>query len=298
MTVKRESLLSILKSRPIILDGATGTELIARGLSSGEPPEGWNILYPERVQDVHRSYYASGSDVVVSNSFGANRIKLSTYGYAERVEEINKKACEILRNACTKDAFVAGNIGPTGKFLKPVGEFEPSEFSEVYEEQALALRDGGADLIYIETMYDLKEALIALEAAKKTGLPVFVTMTFSKKKKGFFTIMGDTPEISLKKLYDEGADAVGANCSLECYEMLDLMEGMKNFSEIPFIAKPNAGQPKVNDGKVYYDANPEDFARDIEKMISMGVRLVGGCCGTSPLFIKKIAEIVKLNYKY
>jgi 5-methyltetrahydrofolate--homocysteine methyltransferase len=287
-------LASLLKERVVLLDGATGTELMARGLPAGECPERWNIDYPDRVKDVHRSYYEAGSDIVFSNTFGGNRIKLEPYGLEKKTAEINKRAASLLKEACPKESFAAGDIGPTGKFLKPVGPYGPEDFEEVFEEQAMALREGGADLIVIETMYDLEEARSALRAARGTGLPVFVTLTFSKKKRGYFTLMGNRPLESMQILAGEGAMAVGCNCSLDALEMAEMIETLGDARlSAHLMVKPNAGQPRIDGENTVYDADPDHFLGAIKKMIARGAGLVGGCCGTSPLFIRKLAGTLK-----
>ncbi len=286
-------ILSHIEKRPLILDGATGTELIARGLKAGECPERWNLLFPERVALVHKSYYDAGSDMVYTNTFGGNRIKLESYGLDGQVEEINRKAVEITRSVCPPGALVAGDIGPTGKFLAPVGDGDPARFQSSFEEQARALCDGGADVIVVETMYDLREAEIALRAALITGLPVCASMTFSKKKRGYFTIMGDTPEKAFRHLKELGADAVGANCSLDFSEMLNFLDTIDIPSLSPLMMKPNAGQPRIEGETTVYDADPDDFAQAVQAMIAKGVGLAGGCCGTSPVFIERLARLIK-----
>jgi 5-methyltetrahydrofolate--homocysteine methyltransferase len=287
-------LVSLIKERVVLLDGATGTELMARGLAPGECPERWNIDYPDRVKEVHRSYYEAGSDIVFSNTFGGNRIKLEPYGLEKKTAEINKRAASLVKEACPNEGFAGGDMGPTGKFLKPVGPYEPGDFEEVFEEQAMALREGGADLIVIETMYDLEEARCALRAARKTGLPVLVTLTFSKKKKGYFTLMGNRPLESMQNLAREGATAVGSNCTLDCDEMAEMIESLGDASlSAHLMVKPNAGQPRIEGESTVYDADPENFLKAIRKMIALGAGLVGGCCGTSPLFIRKLAGALK-----
>jgi 5-methyltetrahydrofolate--homocysteine methyltransferase len=287
------SLISLIKERVIVLDGATGTELMARGLTMGESPERWNLEHPDRVQEVHRGYYDAGSDIVLTNTFGGSRLKLQPYGLEGQVAEVNKRGADCARKVCPEGAFVGGDMGPTGKFLKPVGPHEPEEFQDAFEEQALALQEGGADLIVIETMYDLNEALLALAAAKKTGLPVVVSLTFSKKKRGYFTLMGDKPADAFEKLREEGAFAAGSNCTLVSSEMAGLLEETKELPPFPLYTKPNAGQPRMEEDKAVYDADPDSFLEDLKKMVPLGARMIGGCCGTSPLFISRLARWVK-----
>jgi len=285
--------LRLLEKGPLILDGATGTELMAMGLKAGECPERWNLLFPEKVASVHKSYYDAGSDIVYTNTFGGNRIKLRPYGLDGHVEEINRKAVEIARSVCPPGALVAGDIGPAGKFLAPVGDGNPAEFQASFEEQAEALSNGGADLLVVETMYDLREAEAALKAALATGLPVCASMTFSKKKRGYFTIMGDPPEKAFQRLRELGAHAVGTNCSLDFSEMLVFIDTIDIPSLSPLMMKPNAGQPRIEGETALYDADPDDFAQAVQTMIEKGVCLAGGCCGTSPVFIERLARLIK-----
>ncbi|MGV8124466.1 MAG: homocysteine S-methyltransferase family protein [Candidatus Xenobiia bacterium LiM19] len=285
--------LPLLEKGPLILDGATGTELMARGLIAGECPERWNLIYPERVALVHKSYYDAGSDIVYTNTFGGNRIKLGPYGLDGQVEEINRKAVEIARSVCPPGALVAGDIGPTGKFLPPVGDGDPAAIKTAFEEQARSLAEGGADLLVVETMYDMREAEMAVQAALLTGLPVCASLTFSKKKRGYFTIMGDAPQKAFLRLRELGACAVGTNCSLDFSEMLLFLDTLDVPAISPLLMKPNAGQPRIEGETAVYDANPDDFAQAVQAMITKGVGLAGGCCGTSPVFIERLARLIK-----
>ena len=290
----KKGILEIRKDRRILFDGGMGTMLIDKGLPMGEPPEKWNLEHPEIVKQVHSSYFETGSDVVQTNTFGGNRAKLSTKGLDKDVRKINLMAAKLALEVTPSNKYVAGDIGPTGRFLKPMGDMTLEKLAEVFAEQAAALAKGGVDLISIETMYDLREAVAALKAAKKaTNLPVFASITFNKGPKGFFTIMGDEVSTSMKTLEDEGADVVGSNCTLGSGDMLELVRLMRKSADLPIIAQPNAGQPILKEGKTIYEQEPEDFAKDIRKMIEVGCNVVGGCCGTNPDFIKAMSEVMK-----
>ena len=290
----KQSILEILKDRHVLFDGAMGTMLIDRGLPMGEPPEKWNLEHPEIVKQIHSAYFEAGSDVVQTNTFGGNSIKLSTKELDKDVRKINLIAAKLALDVAPPNKYVAGDIGPTGRFLKPMGDMTLEKLEEVFAEQAAALAEGGVDLISIETMYDLREAIAALKAAKKaTNLPVFVSITFNKGPKGFFTIMGDEASMAMKTLEEEGADVVGSNCSLGSADMLELVKLIRKSTNLPIIAQPNAGQPILKEDKAAYEQKPEDFAKDIRKMIEVGCNVVGGCCGTNPEFIKAMSEVVK-----
>jgi methionine synthase I (cobalamin-dependent) len=274
-----------LARRPLLLDGGLGSLLIAAGLEPGRDPAWWNLEHPERVEAVHRGYVGAGSDIVHTNTFGANPVKLRSAGLGERCREVNARAVEIARRACEGAALVAGDIGPSGLTLPPVGSASVAELRESFAEQAGALAAAGADLLSIETMFDLREALAALAAARATGLAVLASMTFEARKRGFFTIMGDALVPSLTALADAGADAVGCNCSVASPVMRAMIEEAAAAVRAPLVAQPNAGQPRATANGIIYDAPVEEFARDLAAMVTAGARLVGGCCGTDASFI-------------
>ena len=288
------NLLDLAGRRTVLLDGALGTELMARGLPQGACPEIWNLERPEVVQAVHKDYFAAGSEAVSTNSFGGSRIKLAAHGLEARTVELNAAAARLARAAAPAGTFVAGSIGPTGKFLKPQGEFSEEEFEAVYAEQAKALADGGVDVLLIETQYDLREALCAVRGARRAAsLPVLATMTFNATPRGYFTLMGDTPAKCLRGLEKEGARAVGANCTLNSEQMAGLVKVMRSETGLPLIAQANAGKPSLGpDGCVTYSQGLEDYVRFVPDIVRAGANLVGGCCGTTPAFIKAMAESI------
>jgi len=288
------SLLELVKQRTVLLDGAMGTELMARGLPQGTFPEEWNTERPEVIKEVHLNYFGAGSDVVSTNSFGGSRINLANHNLNGRTVELNLAAARLAREAAPPGKYVAGSIGPTGKFLKPLGEFTEAEFEEVFTEQARALADGGADVLLVETQYDLREALCALRGARRaSGLPVFVTMTFNLTRRGYFTTMGDSVARSMKELEKEGAQAVGANCSLNSEQMTGLVKVMRPETGLPLIAQANAGKPVLSSGgQVTASQGLEDYVRFVPDLVKYGVNIIGGCCGTDPIYIKAIAQSV------
>ncbi len=285
----------VLKTRPILLDGAMGTELLRAGLPRGGCPELWNVDRPEVVREVHGRYFLAGSDAVLTNSFGGNRIKLAASGLEERCYELNFAAARLAVSMKGPGHFVGGSIGPTGKFLRPQGEYEERDFEEAFAVQAEALSAGRVDFLLIETMYDIREALCALRAAKRVStLPVFVTMTFSRTPRGYFTIMGNSVKECIATLGANGARAVGANCTLDSHEMVDLIGEIRKQTELPVIAQPNAGQPLVGEGDtLIYSQSVDDFARHIPEILARGANIVGGCCGTNPDYIRRMAGMVK-----
>ncbi len=287
-------LRELIHRRGVLFDGAMGTELIARGLSSGEASEEWNLKHPEIISKIHRAYFKAGADIVQTNTFGGSRLKLAARGLDNRVREVNIQAAKIALAVKPPERFVAGNIGPTGSFLQPVGSFTPAEMEEVFYEQASLLVEGGVELINIETMYDLEEAKAAVRGSRRaTELPVFASMTFSKTKKGFYTIMGNDVPTSLKELEKCGAEVVGANCTLGMPEMLELVKLMRQNTDLPIIAQANAGAPQLKDDKVTYPISAEEYARYAEKLLETGADIIGGCCGTGPEYIRLMAPLVK-----
>ena len=289
------SILDLIKERLVLLDGGMGTELIRHGFPQGDCPESWNVEKPEIVKMIHQSYFEAGSDVVLTNSFGGNKIKLASNGLEKRCYELNREAAIIAHEVKPEGRFVAGSMGPTGKFLKPQGEFTEEEFEEAYAEQAKGLTDGKVDFLLIETQYDLKEALCALRATKKSSpLPVFVTMTFNNYPKGFFTIMGNSVSHCVEELEKNDVPVIGSNCTINSEEMVDLIKIMREATSLPLIAQANAGKPSLSaEGEVSYSQGLEDYVLFIPKIIKNGANLIGGCCGTNPDYIRRMAQIIK-----
>jgi|Deesub1362B_J571_1020462.scaffolds.fasta_scaffold00986_3 5-methyltetrahydrofolate--homocysteine methyltransferase len=294
MNNRENSILNSIKKKIVLLDGANGSQLIKLGLPKGTCPELWNLEKPEIVKSVHEKYFKAGSDAVLTNTFGGNKLKLSQYGLEEKVYEINFKGAQLACGVKPANKYVGGDIGPTGKFLEPHGPYTIEEFEKIFYEQTLALIEGGVDFIIIETMYDLKEAICALKAAKKAcDLPVFVSLTFNKTKRGFFTLMGNSVEEVVKRIEMEGADGIGANCTLNSREMIPLAEEMKRYTNLPLIIQANAGQPFIDaEGNINYEQTINDYVKYIPDIIKKGANVIGGCCGTDAQYIEKIAKII------
>ena len=288
------SILELIKKRIVVLDGAMGSTLIAAGLKGGTPPESWNVEKPEIIKKIHSDYFAAGSDVVFTNTFGGTRIKLEAMKHGDKVEEYNTAAVEIAREVCPENGFVAGDIGPTGKFLPPVGKITIDDFDENFLEQAKILLKNKVDLFCIETMSDVKEAVSAVKAVRKvSNLPIIASITFQKTKRGYFTIMGNTVEDSMTALVSVGADVVGANCTIGSDDMIDLVPLLKSATKAPICVKPNAGKPELISGETVYSKTSEQFTQDILQMIEKEASVVGGCCGTDPEFIRTLTTAIK-----
>jgi methionine synthase I (cobalamin-dependent) len=270
---------------PVLTDGAWGTELQARGLGPGEVPDSWNLSHPDRVEQVARAYVGAGSQVILTNTFRANRIALGSHPDLERIAELNRAGVEISRRAAGDRARVFASIGPCGKLLV-TGEVDEAALRACFAEQAQALAAGGADALVVETMSDLAEAAIAVEAAKATGLPVVACMVFDSGRNRDRTMMGVTPAQAAEELTRIGADAIGANCGTGVEDYIPICASLAAATPLPIWIKPNAGLPELENGKVVYRTGPADFARSVPRLVEAGARFLGGCCGTSPSFIE------------
>jgi 5-methyltetrahydrofolate--homocysteine methyltransferase len=288
-------LLDLVKTRTVLFDGALGTELMARGLPIGMAPEIWNVERPELVREVHAAYFAAGADVVSTNSFGASLLKLAAHGLEGQAYELNHAAARLAREAAPAGRYVAGSVGPTGKFLKPQGPCTEPELEAAFADQVRGLAAGGVDVIIVETQYDLREALAAVRGARSvSALPIFVTMTFNARPRGYFTLMGDTVARSAAELERAGAAAFGANCTLASDQMAGCIRACREATGLPLIAQANAGQPVVGDGgRITFTQTLEDYVRFIPDIVRAGAAFVGGCCGTDPSFIRAMARIVR-----
>ena len=288
-------LLDLVKTRTVLFDGALGTELMARGLPIGMAPEIWNVERPELVREVHAAYFAAGADIVTTNSFGGNPLKLAAHGLEGQAYELNHAAARLAREAAPAGRYVAGSIGPTGKFLKPQGPCTEQDLESTFADQVRGLAAGGVDVLIIETQYDLREALAAVRGARSVStLPIFVTMTFNARPRGYFTLMGDTVARSAAELERAGAAAFGANCTLASDQMAACIRACREATRLPLIAQANAGQPVVGDeGRIAYTQTLEDYVRFVPDIVRAGAGFVGGCCGTDPSFIRAMARIFR-----
>jgi methionine synthase I (cobalamin-dependent) len=281
----------MLAQRPVITDGAWGTQLQERGLELGEFPDAWNLSHPDRVGEVARAYVEAGSDLVLTNTFGANRIRMAEQAAPADVGMINRRGVEISRQSVGGRAHVFASIGPSGKLLLS-GEIGPDELSTAFREQARALAEGGADALVIETMSDLEEAKIAVQAACETGLPVVACMVFDSGKEKDRTMMGNTPEQAAEVLTKAGAEVIGANCGQGIAGFVAICQRLRAVTDRPIWIKPNAGLPTIVGGHPHYSATPAEFASCLPALLEAGAQFIGGCCGTTPKFIAEIRAFV------
>ena len=274
----------------LFFDGGTGTLLQERGLAPGELPETWNISHKEEIIEIHRQYFQAGSDIVLTNTFGANALKYHDADHdleaVIRAAVANVKEAAALGVTDKREVYTALDMGPTGKLLKPMGDLSFEEAYGAFRESAVAGARAGADLIHIETMSDTYEVKAAVLAAKEnTELPVFATMIFDEK--GKLLTGGDVPSV-VALLEGLRVDALGINCGMGPAQMLPILEEILSYTSLPVIVKPNAGLPKQKDGEVFYDVEPEEFAGYMEEIVRGGAALVGGCCGTTPDHIRRM----------
>ena len=279
------TLASLLDERGTLLgDGAMGTELFARGLTAGDPPEMWNLDLPDDIVDIHKGYIKAGADIVLTNSFGGTGYRLELHQLAHRVHELNQAAAERARfaaDASDRDVVVAGSMGPTGELIEPLGSMTTTQSAAAFEAQAAGLAAGGVDLLWIETMSSIEEVEAAVSGARvATDLPITATMSFDTAGR---TMMGVSGADAARRLADLGVVAFGANCGNNVAEteqaVLDLIEGAAD--EIPVIVKANAGIPEFKDGRLVYNGTPEVMGAHLQRMVDAGARIVGGCCGTT-----------------
>jgi methionine synthase I (cobalamin-dependent) len=287
-------LFALIAARPLLLDGGLGRALMERGFAAGECPEEWNVSHPAEVEDIHRGFYAAGSDVVNTNTFGGTAMRLEAHGLSARAVELNEAGARLavsVRDREFPGRWVAGDIGPCGQMVKPMGNAEPDALRATFAEQAQALVGAGVDLLNIETMFDLTEATIAVEEAVRAAdrRPVLASMAFKPAARGFRTMMGVSPEAAVRALKDAGADLVGCNCEITCEPMAELVPVMAELGGGRTYAQPNAGQPRLEAGETIYEETPEHFASVVATYPDMGAVIVGGCCGTPPASVAALA---------
>jgi methionine synthase I (cobalamin-dependent) len=277
-----------LSAGPLITDGAWSTQLLALGLAPGALPDAWNLDRPDRVESVARAYVEAGSQVILTNTFRANGITLEEAGLAGQLAAINRAGVEISRRAAAGKALVFASIGPTGKLLMN-GEVSREEVAAAFAAQAVALAAAGADALLIETMSDVEEAGLALSAAQSTGLPVIVSFAFDSGKNKDRTMMGITPEGAARAMESAGADAVGANCGAGIERFVAVCERLRAACSLPVWIKANAGLPEMKEGAAVYSTPAGVFASYLPALVEAGAAFLGGCCGTTPEFIRALA---------
>lgn len=284
----KQELQDLFQKGPIILDGATGSNLMAKGMPMGVCPEDWIYHHKEAIVSLQKAYVEAGTQILYAPTFTANRIKLAEYDMEDRLEELNRAMVRYSREAAGDRAFVAGDLTMTGRQLYPVGDLMFEDLVDVYKEQVRAILKEGVDLFVIETMMSLQECRAALLAVKETcDLPVMISLTYNEDGR---TLYGTSPEIAMVVLEHMGADIVGVNCSTGPLAMIPLVKAMLPYADIPIMVKPNAGMPELENGETVYKMTPEEFADACEQLIDVGAAVVGGCCGTRPDHIKALAD--------
>ena len=284
--------LGNIGKRVLIMDGAMGTMLQKLGLNPGHAPDLWNIENPEAIALVHRQYFEAGSQVLTTNTFGCTRPRLKEYNAEKNLSDIVLRACDILRNVIKDNALIAGDIGPLGLMVEPLGELLFETAVELFSEQIHALVKGGVDIILIETMFDIQEAKAAIVAAKDVAptLPIFVSLTYGQK--GVLDT-GTSPEVAGSIVEGFNVDAFGINCSLGPNEMMPVVESLVDNSSLPIMVQPNAGLPVFKDGRTIYNLSDEEVASYATYFVEKGVSVIGGCCGTTPGYIKRLSTLAK-----
>jgi 5-methyltetrahydrofolate--homocysteine methyltransferase len=280
-----------------------GSMLMAAGLKSGECPETWNVAHEADVRAIHRAYLDAGADIILTNTFGGNRFVLKGHGLESRLAELNRAGATLARAVAHdaakrlgRDTFVLGDLGPTGRFLAPLGTDSFDDFLAAFKEQAAALAQGGVDGLVIETMTSVEEVEAAIKAAKAAmNLPVAASMTFQRDTdgKGYHTIMGVDVATMVKRLEDAGADILGTNCGQGIEQMIGVVRQMRDLTAKPILVEPNAGLPRLSQGRTVYAQTPEEMVQSLDALLDAGASIVGGCCGTTPKHIRLIAERIK-----
>ena len=292
----KPTLLELIEQgKTLVSDGAWGTFLQEKGLEAGKCPEQWNDIHPEAVLDIARGYIAAGADMVETNSFGGNRFKLEAFGLESQVYLLNRKAAELSRQAAGNDKYVLGSIGPTGKMLI-MGDVTEEELYDAFKEQAVALYEGGADAIIIETMTAIDEASIAVKAAREnTPCEVICTMTFDHLVTGDYrTMMGVSPAEMVVALKESGVHILGANCSNGIEGMIKITEEIRSVdSQIPILIHANAGLPVLKGVCTVFPESPDMMAAFAPRLAKAGANIIGGCCGTTPEHIHRLVEVLK-----
>ncbi len=283
-----------LGSGVIAGDGAWGTMLAERGLPPGAPPELWTLEHPEIVAEIARAYADAGAELITTNTFGGSPMRLAQHHLENDFDRISRRGVEVVREAIGTRAFVNASVGPTGRLLAPLGDAGPEEVERGFAAQARVLIDAGADVICIETMTDLQEATLAIRAVRSVSkaIPIIATMTFDVTPRGPFTIMGVSVSQAAAELPAAGADVIGANCGGGVAEMIAVANAFLESTTVPIAIQPNAGLPVKKDGRLVYPDAPEPFATAVAPLAGLGIRLIGGCCGTTPEHIRALRRII------
>lgn len=286
----KQEFCNLINSRIVILDGATGTNLQKAGMGTGICPEQWILEHPDVMRQLQRDYVEAGTDILYAPTFTGSRIKLAEYGLEDQLADINTRLVRLSKEAAGGRALVAGDLTMTGRQLYPLGSMQFEELADVYKEQAKVLSEAGVDLFVVETMMSLQETRAAVLAIQETcSLPIMASLTFEADQR---TLFGTDPETAVVVLQSLGVDAVGLNCSTGPLEMIEIVEKMRAYANIPILAKPNAGLPELENGQTVYKSTPDEFAEAVRQLAQAGASIVGGCCGTTPAHIKAVKEAV------
>ena len=286
----------IAQGEILVSDGAMGTFLHDKGLSGRECPEAWCVSHPQIVREIAAAYVAAGADMVETNSFGATSLRLEPHKLAGEARAFNIAAARLAREAMGDKGYVLGSVGPTAQLIKREGgKATPEQFYDAFKEQVMALAEGGADAICVETMSSLVEAVQAIRATKEnTSLPVICTFTFDQKPRGFFTMVGATPERAAREAAEAGADVVGSNCGNGIANMIEITRRMRAaLPEVPILVHANAGAPVVENGKTVFKETPDYMASRVQELVEAGANVIGGCCGTTPAHIAAMAKVAR-----
>lgn len=289
-----KDLLERIKNGVLVADGAMGTMLMACGLKPGDVPESFNLTQPEILEKIASLYLDAGAEIIQTNTFGASPLKLSFYSLDGKTEEINRNAVLAVRKVVGERAYISASCGPSGRLLKPYGDTEPEDVYSSFERQLKTLIHSGVDIICIETMTDLTEATLAIKAAKTVSpsTPVMATMTFDPTPRGFYTVMGINIEQAAKGLETAGADIIGSNCGNGIENMIKIAIEFRQKSMLPLIIQSNAGLPVIKRNTTIYPETPEFMAEKAKELVSIGVSIIGGCCGTTPDHIRALCEML------
>jgi len=290
-----ENILKRLQQKEIIVgDGALGTMLMQRGLKFGDPPEAFNLSQPQVLEEIASLYLEAGAELVTTNTFGASPLRLQQYALEKDTDAINRSAVEAVRRVVGNNAYVSGSVGPSGKMLKPLGSAESEAIAASYRRQISALLEAGVDLVCIETMIDLNEAALAIQAARSldSKIPIMATVTFNSTPQGFFMITGASIKDAAAALETAGADIIGSNCGEGATQMVGIAREFCRQAHLPVAIQSNAGLPSRSESGMVYSEDPEFVAAKAVELMELGVQIIGGCCGTTPDHIRAIRKTV------
>jgi 5-methyltetrahydrofolate--homocysteine methyltransferase len=295
-----ENILKRLQRGDVIVgDGALGTMLMQRGLKSGEPPESYNLTKPQILEEIASLYLDAGAEIISTNSFGASPLRLQQFSLDGQMETINRRAVEAVRSAVGNKAYVSGSVGPSGKMLRPLGNADPGDISSSFRRQLSALLEAGIDMVCVETIMDLNEAALAIEAARSldSGIPIMATATFNSNPQGFFMLTGASVKDAAAALERAGANIVGSNCGEDSTQMVQIAREFRQHAHVPVAIQSNAGMPVASETGLIYPETPDFVAAKAVELLDLEVQIIGGCCGTNPDHIRAIRKVVDARHR-